>query len=101
MSTSLYQPVLLSHKMNPQIQQALANFSALLESRNSFLSEVDCKKPLDGAEVVEKVKASVISLYEERCMRTGCRKMSWIFNRDTCKFELNRVYKASKLGYQK
>lgn len=87
--------------MNPQIQQALTNFSALLESRNSFLSEIDCKKPLDSAGVVEKVKASVISLYEERCVRTGCRKMSWIFNRNTGKFELNRVYKAGKISNKK
>ncbi len=82
--------------MNPQIQQALTKFSNLLEGRNSFLSEIDCNKPLDSAGVVEKVKASVISLFEERCARTGCRKMSWIFNRSTGKFELNRVYKAGK-----
>ena len=48
-STSSHQPVLLSHKMNPQIQQALSKFSALLESRNSFLSEIDSKEPLDNA----------------------------------------------------
>ena len=35
--------------MNPQIQQALSKFSALLESRNSFLSEIDSKEPLDNA----------------------------------------------------
>ncbi len=87
--------------MNPQIQQALTNFSALLESRNSFLSEIDCKKPLDSAGVVEKVKASVISLFEERCTRTGCRKMSWIFNRSTGKFELNRIYRAGKASIKK
>lgn len=82
--------------MNPQIQQALTRFSNLLEGRNSFLSEIDCNKPLDSAGVVEKVKASVISLFEERCARTGCRKMSWVFNRSTGKFELNRIYKAGK-----
>lgn len=87
--------------MNPQIQQALTKFSALLESRNSFLSEIDCKKPLDNAGVVEKVKASIISLFEERCVRTGCRKMSWIFNRNTGKFELNRIYKAGKTSIKK
>lgn len=87
--------------MNPQIQQALINFSTLLESRNSFLSEIDSKKPLDANGVVEKVKASVLSLYEERCIRTGCRKMSWIFNRDKGTFILNRVYKAGNLGYKK
>ena len=87
--------------MNPQIQQALSKFSALLESRNSFLSEIDSKEPLDNVGVVEKVKASVISLYEERCVFTGCRKMSWIFNRSTGKFELNRVYKAGKISNKK
>ena len=87
--------------MNPQIQQALSKFSALLESRNSFLSEIDSKKPLDNAGVVEKVTASVISLYEERCVFTGCRKMSWIFNRSTGKFELNQVYKAGKISNKK
>ena len=35
--------------MNLQIQQALSKFSALLESRNSFLSEIDSKEPLDNA----------------------------------------------------
>ena len=87
--------------MNPQIQQALTKFSNLLEGRNSFLSEIDCNKPLDSAGVVEKVKASVISLFEERCARTGCRKMSWIFNRSTGKFELNRVYKTGKASIKK
>ena len=87
--------------MNPQIQQALSNFSALLESRNSFLSEIDSKEPLDNAGVVEKVTASVISLYEERCVFTGCRKMSWIFNRSTGKIELNQVYKAGKISNKK
>ena len=87
--------------MNPQIQQALSKFSALLESRNSFLSEIDSKEPLDNARVVEKVTASVISLYEERCVFTGFRKMSWIFNRSTGKFELNRVYKAGKISNKK
>ena len=87
--------------MNPQIQQALSKFSALLESRNSFLSEIDSKEPLDNAGVVEKVKASVISLYEERCVFTGCRKMSWIFNRSTGKFELNRIYRAGKASIKK
>ena len=87
--------------MNPQIQQVLSKFSALLESRNSFLSEIDSKEPLDNAGVVEKVKASVISLYEERCVFTGCRKMSWIFNRSTGKFELNRIYKAGKISNKK
>ena len=87
--------------MNPQIQQALSKFSALLESRNSFLSEIDSKEPLDNAGVVEKVTASVISLYEERCVFTGRRKMSWIFNRSTGKFELNRVYKAGKISNKK
>ena len=87
--------------MNPQIQQALSKFSALLESRNSFLSEIDSKEPLDNAGVVEKVTASVISLYEERCVFTGCRKMSWIFNRSTGKFELNRIYKAGKASIKK
>ena len=87
--------------MNPQIQQALSKFSALLESRNSFLSEIDSKEPLDNAGVVEKVKASVISLCEERCVFTGCRKMSWIFNRSTGKFELNQVYKAGKISNKK
>lgn len=87
--------------MNPQIQQALTKFSNLLEGRNSFLSEIDCNKPLDSAGVVEKVKASVISLFEERCARTGCRKMSWIFNRSTGKFELNQVYKAGKISNKK
>ena len=87
--------------MNPQIQQTLSKFSALLESRNSFLSEIDSKEPLDNAEVVEKVTASVISLYEERCVFTGCRKMSWIFNRSTGKFEINQVYKACKISNKK
>ena len=87
--------------MNPQIQQALSKFSALLESRNSFLSEIDSKEPLDNAGVVEKVTASVISLYEERCVFTGCRKMSWIFNRSTGKFEPNQVYKAGKISNKK
>ena len=87
--------------MNPQIQQALSKFSALLESRNSFLSEIDSKEPLDNAGVVEKVTASVISLYEERCVFTGCRKMSWIFNRSTGKFEHNQVYKAGKISNKK
>ena len=87
--------------MNPQIQQALSKFSVLLEGRNSFLSEIDSKEPLDNAGVVEKVTASVISLYEERCVFTGCRKMSWIFNRSTGKFELNQVYKAGKISNKK
>lgn len=87
--------------MNPQTQQALTNFSNLLESRNSFFSEPDSKKPLDVNGVVEKVKASVLSLYEERCVHTGQRKMSWIFNRDTGTFIINRIYKASNLGYKK
>lgn len=86
--------------MNPQVQQALSKFSALLEGRNSFLSEIDCKKPLDGDGVVEKVKTSVLSVFEERCTKTGCRKMSWIFNRDEAKFHLNRIYKASRLCHK-
>ena len=87
--------------MNPQVQQALSNFSALLEGRNSFLSEIDCKKALDSDGVVGKVNASVLSSFEERCVRTGCRKMSWIFNRDEAKFHLNRIYKAGRLGHKK
>ena len=86
--------------MNPQIQQALSKFSALLESRNSFLSEIDSKEPLDNAGVVGKVKTSVFSVFEERCTKTGYRKMSWVFNRDEAKFHLNRIYKAGRLGHK-
>ncbi len=42
--------------MNPQVQLALSKFSALLEGRNSFVSEVDCKKALDGDGVVGKLQ---------------------------------------------
>ena len=100
--TTSYINVLQSYKkMNPQIQQALSTFSTLLSGRHSVLTEVDTKKVLDKDAVVEKVKASVLSLYEERCVHTGQRKMSWIFNRDTGTFIINRIYKASNLGYKK
>lgn len=92
--TTSYINVLQSYKkMNPQIQQALSTFSTLLTSRHSVLTEVDTKKVLDKDAVVEKIKASVFSVFEERCTRTGRRKASWIFHRDQNKFILNRVYK--------
>lgn len=81
--------------MNQETQQALASFSNVLFERSSFLTELDSTIPLTLEQVSEKVSKAIFSPFEERCTRTNKRKASWIFNRQTNKFVLNRSYTTS------
>lgn len=82
--------------MNPQIQETLNAFSSLLSKRSTVLTEVDSKHALDLNGVKDKITASIISTFDERCSRTGTRIASWIFHREQNKFVLNRLYKSGK-----
>lgn len=73
------------------IQNALVQMGNVLEGRDSVLTATDERKPLDHEGVLQRVKFSILSTFEERCSRTGTLKATWIFNRNSGKFILNQL----------
>lgn len=78
--------------MDPIIA-AVTQMGNFLENRDSCLTTLENRTPLNTENLMARINYSVLSCFEERCIRTGFLKATWIFNRDTQKFILNRLHR--------
>lgn len=78
--------------MDP-ITAIVTQMGKFLEERDSCLTTAEARVPLNRENLMARINYSVLSCYEERCIRTGFLKATWIFNRDTKTFILNRLYR--------
>lgn len=78
--------------MDP-ITAIVTQMGKILENRDSCFTTPETRTPLNAENLINRINYSVLSCYEERCIRTGFLKATWIFNRDTKTFILNRLYR--------
>lgn len=75
------------------ITAALETMNQALINRKSILVVEESRTAVSAKEALDRIKASVLSTFEERCAVSGVIKASWIFHRHQERFVLNRTFR--------